>query len=116
MTFENRTCREASPNQARGSAAGGAILKFVASKGQLDLLGNDFETARPANALFCHQEFLEKLAEHSRDPIGRRSAFLLQRLAVGARLPELASQNSIRTRPSSSDRELPVNPAFENGC
>ena len=57
----------------------------MASREQLDLLGNDFETARPANALFCHQEFLEKLAEHSRDPIGRRSAFLLQRLAVDAR-------------------------------
>ncbi len=73
--------REASSSkQTRGLS-----LEFVASKGQLDLLGNDFETARPANALFCHQEFLEKLADHSRDPIGRRSAFLLQRLAVDAR-------------------------------
>ncbi len=44
-----------------------------------------FETSRPANPLFCHQEFLEKLAEHGRDSIGRRSAFLLQRLAVDAR-------------------------------
>ena len=23
-----------------------------------------FETAKPSNALFCHQDFLEKLAEH----------------------------------------------------
>jgi hypothetical protein len=61
------------------------MLKFVASKEQLGLLEGDFETARPANPLFCHQEFLEKLAEHGRDPIGRRSAFLLQRLAVDAR-------------------------------
>jgi hypothetical protein len=41
-----------------------------------------FATARPANALFCHQEFLEKLAAHRSDGIGRRAAFLMQRLAV----------------------------------
>ncbi|HMJ61676.1 MAG TPA: hypothetical protein VK493_07920, partial [Bryobacteraceae bacterium] len=57
----------------------------MASKEQLGLLDEDFETTRPANPLFCHQEFLEKLAEHGRDAIGRRSAFLLQRLAVDAR-------------------------------
>jgi hypothetical protein len=44
-----------------------------------------FETSKPANPLFCHQEFLEKLADHSRDAIGRRAAFLLQRLVVDAR-------------------------------
>ncbi len=44
-----------------------------------------FETARPANPLFCHQEFLEKLAEHDRDALGRRAAFLLQRLSLDAR-------------------------------
>jgi hypothetical protein len=41
-----------------------------------------FDTTRPANALFCHQEFLEKLAAHQNDVIGRRAAFLMQRLAV----------------------------------
>jgi hypothetical protein len=41
-----------------------------------------FSTARQANALFCHQEFLEKLAAHQSDGIGRRAAFLMQRLAV----------------------------------
>ena len=51
---------------------------------QFELL-EAFETARPANPLFCHQEFLEKLAEHGRDAIGRRTAFLLQRLSVDAR-------------------------------
>jgi hypothetical protein len=55
----------------------------VATKEQLGLL-ETFETARPSNPLFCHQEFLEKLAEHSRDPIGRRTAFLLQRLSIDA--------------------------------
>jgi hypothetical protein len=43
-----------------------------------------FETSRPANALFCHQDFLEKLALHNRDAVGKRAAFLLQRLAVDA--------------------------------
>lgn len=61
------------------------MLKFVAYKEQLALLEQDFETKRPANAIFCHQEFLEKLAGHGRDSIGRKSAFLLQRLAVDAR-------------------------------
>jgi hypothetical protein len=41
-----------------------------------------FHTSRPANPLFCHQDFLEKLAEHSRDAMGRRAGFLMQRLAV----------------------------------
>lgn len=54
---------------------------MATNKGQLI---ETFETARPANAIFCHQEFLEKLAEHSKDPIGKRAAFLLQRLAVDA--------------------------------
>jgi hypothetical protein len=44
-----------------------------------------FETAKPANALFCHQDFLEKLAAHGSDGIGRRASFLMQRLAVDAR-------------------------------
>jgi hypothetical protein len=54
-------------------------------KQQLDLIDDRFETARPSNSLFCHQEFLEQVAEHARDSIGRRAAFLLQRLAVDAR-------------------------------
>lgn len=44
-----------------------------------------FETPKLPNALFCHQEFLERLAEHGRDAIGRRAAFLMQRLSVDAR-------------------------------
>ena len=53
-------------------------------KTQLELLNESFQTGKPANPLFCHQEFLEKLAEHGKDSIGRRAAFLLQRLAVDA--------------------------------
>jgi hypothetical protein len=56
----------------------------MSPKEQLNLLPT-FETARPSNPLFCHQEFLEKLADHSRDSIGRRTAFLMQRLSVDAR-------------------------------
>jgi hypothetical protein len=56
----------------------------VIPKTQLDLLNESFHTGKPASLLFCHQEFLEKLAEHGRDSIGRRGAFLLQRLAVDA--------------------------------
>jgi hypothetical protein len=51
---------------------------------QLGLL-EEFETPRPPNPLFCHQEFLEKLAEHGKDALGRRAAFLMQRLSVDAR-------------------------------
>lgn len=60
------------------------ILKAssVATKEQLAFL-EVFETSKPSNPLFCHQEFLEKLAEHGRDSIGRRTAFLMQRLSVG---------------------------------
>ncbi len=56
----------------------------MVTKEQLSSL-QTFETAKPSNPLFCHQEFLEKLAEHSRDSIGRRAAFLMQRLSVDAR-------------------------------
>src|SRR4051794_35141038 len=45
-------------------------------------LADRFDTARPANPLYCHQDFLDKLAEHNRDATGRRIGFLMQRLAV----------------------------------
>jgi superfamily I DNA/RNA helicase len=47
---------------------------------QLELL--EFHTASPAYPLFCHQEFLEKLAQHRQDAIGKRTSLLLQRMAV----------------------------------
>jgi hypothetical protein len=56
----------------------------VAANQQLAFL-EDFETSRPPNPLFCHQEFLEKLVDHGRDAIGRRAAFLMQRLLVDIR-------------------------------
>ena len=56
----------------------------VVANQQLAFL-EDFETSRPPNPLFCHQEFLEKLVDHGRDAIGRRAAFLMQRLLVDIR-------------------------------
>jgi hypothetical protein len=49
---------------------------------QTKLFDMDFVTARPANPVFCHQDFLEKLVEHRHSPLARRVALLLQRLAV----------------------------------
>ncbi|HLI83331.1 MAG TPA: hypothetical protein VKV17_05400 [Bryobacteraceae bacterium] len=36
----------------------------------------------PGNALYCHQEFLEKLEQNRSTPVGRRAALLLHRLYV----------------------------------
>ena len=73
---------------ARQATVSGATVRKlpapVASKHQPALI-DTFDTARPSNPVFCHQEFLEKLAEHGRDAIGRRTAFLMQRLSVDAR-------------------------------
>lgn len=44
-----------------------------------------FETSRASNPLFCHQEFLEKLAVPGNASLARRAVFLMQRLAVDAR-------------------------------
>lgn len=49
---------------------------------QTDLFEHEFRTARPSRPLFCHQEFLDKLAARRNDPIGKRTSLLLQRMAV----------------------------------
>ncbi|MDQ6678580.1 MAG: hypothetical protein M3Z09_14940 [Acidobacteriota bacterium] len=46
------------------------------------LIQEDFTTRKPASALYCHQNFLEKLQDN---PTGKRAALLLQRLAVDPR-------------------------------
>ncbi len=53
--------------------------------GQVELFEEIFRTARPANPIFCHLEFLEKLGERSKDAVGKRATLLLQRLAVDER-------------------------------
>jgi hypothetical protein len=44
-----------------------------------------FAGAKPGNPLYCHQEFLEKLAENRNSPVGKKAALLLQRLWVDER-------------------------------
>jgi hypothetical protein len=45
----------------------------------------DASPAVPGNALYCHQEFLEKMEENRSSTVGRRAALLLQRLLVDVR-------------------------------
>src|SRR5207244_171074 len=42
----------------------------------------DMTPARAGNPLFCHHEFLEKMAENRANAVGRRAALLLHRLLV----------------------------------
>jgi tetratricopeptide (TPR) repeat protein len=46
------------------------------------LFEQDFRTARPARPIYCHQDFLDKLAERRHEPVGKRAALILQRMAV----------------------------------
>ena len=71
-------------------------MPAVNSTRQIDLI-QSFETSRSPAALFCHQDFLEKLAVHHHSAIGRRVMFLMQRLAVDAsRLHYKATQGANR--------------------
>jgi len=44
------------------------------------LFEQDFRT--PARPVYCHQDFLDKLAERRNEPVGKRAALILQRMAV----------------------------------
>ena len=46
------------------------------------LFEHEFRTARPARPVYCHQEFLDKLAARRNEPVGKRAALVLQRMAV----------------------------------
>ncbi len=48
-------------------------------------LGEMFETGRSPHPIFCHQEFLERLAQERNTPIGRRASYVMQRLTVDPR-------------------------------
>ncbi len=53
--------------------------------------------AEPGNVLFCHEQFLEKLEANRNSRIGKRVAFLLQRLIVDeSRVPFKATQGANR--------------------
>jgi hypothetical protein len=43
-----------------------------------------FRTQRPANPVYCHEEFLEKLAAAGTQPVGKRASLLIRHLAVDA--------------------------------
>jgi len=50
--------------------------------GQPPLFEHDFRTARPAQTVYCHQEFLDRLAARRTEPVGTRTALLMQKDAV----------------------------------
>jgi hypothetical protein len=41
-----------------------------------------FNTVEPGNPLYCHQDFLQKVEENRNTGVGKRAAFLLQRMVV----------------------------------
>lgn len=49
---------------------------------QSALFPHEFRTARPHRPVYCHQEFLQELALRRQEPVGKRAALLLQRMAV----------------------------------
>jgi len=46
------------------------------------LFEHEFRTARPSRPVYCHQEFLDKLAARRNEPVVKRAALVLQRMAV----------------------------------
>lgn len=55
----------------------------------------DFQTARPGNPLFCHQEFLEKLEQNRSNAVGKRAALVLHRLLIDERRQPYKSTQGI---------------------
>ncbi len=49
---------------------------------QPTLFDHEFRTARPHKPVYCHQEFLDKLAARRNEPAGKRTALLMQRMAI----------------------------------
>jgi hypothetical protein len=48
-------------------------------------LFQEFRTAEEARAVFCHQDFLQKIAENRKSAVGKRASLLLERLVVDTR-------------------------------
>ena len=46
------------------------------------LFEHEFRTTRPPRSVYCHQEFLDKLAARRNEPTGKRASLMLQRMAV----------------------------------
>src|SRR5215831_15500426 len=51
---------------------------------QSDLF-QDFHTAEEGTAVFCHQDFLQKVQDNRKSGVGKRAALLLERLVVDPR-------------------------------
>ena len=54
---------------------------IIVRLGQSPLFEHDFRTARPAQTVYCHQEFLDKLTARRTEPVGKRTALLMQKMA-----------------------------------
>ena len=48
-------------------------------------LFEDFRTAEEGHAVFCHQDFLQKVADNRKGVVGKRASLLLERLVVDPR-------------------------------
>jgi tetratricopeptide (TPR) repeat protein len=59
------------------------------------LFQQEFQTARPPRPVYCHQEFLDKLAQRRSEPIGKRAALVLQRMAVDLSRLHYKSTNGV---------------------
>jgi len=46
------------------------------------LFDDEIKTARSANPLFCHPDFLERLESYRTQPLGKRAGLLMQRLLI----------------------------------
>jgi hypothetical protein len=55
---------------------------IIVRLGQSPLFEHDFRTARPAQTVYCHREFLDKLTARRTEPVGKRTALLMQKMAV----------------------------------
>src|SRR5438046_1219876 len=49
---------------------------------QTGLFDPAIQTRRPARPVYCHQDFLDKLAERRNEPVAKRASLLMQRMAV----------------------------------
>jgi hypothetical protein len=49
---------------------------------QSALFESEFRTVRPPRLVYCHQDFLDKLAVRRNEPVGKRAALLMQRMTV----------------------------------
>ncbi len=57
-------------------------LDYSGRLSQSALFEHEFRTARPHRRVYCHQDFLDKLGLRRNEPVGKRAALLLRRMAV----------------------------------